>query len=107
MCKEVLDLCMMKWRDWMEFLLESHDTEELREQKSKGASKNTVEKSYRLAYGAKNLHHQCARVKKKYFIYGKWTRVHEKKLSLDIGKCLFFPGGAVTSSKVKLLRKNA
>ena len=37
--KELLDLCMMKWRDWMEFLLESH---------------STVEKSYRLVDGARN-----------------------------------------------------
>ena len=37
--KELLDLCMMKWRDSMEFLLESH---------------STVEKSYRLVYGARN-----------------------------------------------------
>ena len=34
-----LDLCMMKWRDSMEFLLESH---------------SIVEKSYRLSYSAKN-----------------------------------------------------
>ena len=34
-----LDLRMMKWRDWMEFLLESH---------------STVEKSYRLVYSARN-----------------------------------------------------
>ena len=37
--KELLDLCMMKWRDSMEFLLESH---------------STVEKSYRLVYSARN-----------------------------------------------------
>ena len=37
--KELLDLCMMKWRDSMEFLLESH---------------STVEKSYRLVDGARN-----------------------------------------------------
>ena len=37
--KELLDLCMMKWRDSMEFLLESH---------------STAEKSYRLVYGVRN-----------------------------------------------------